>query len=91
MFGKGRLSAGTPLVFSSATLEPEYQARVLQLKEYQQSRVGVPFDLGEQVLVYQPAESGDDVDQALDVIRAMNGRTLVLLRSMPRCAATRNG
>ncbi|HLN62259.1 MAG TPA: ATP-dependent DNA helicase, partial [Symbiobacteriaceae bacterium] len=82
MFGKGRLSAGTPLVFSSATLEPEYQARVLQLKEYQQSRVGVPFDLGEQVLVYQPAESGDDVDQALDVIRAMNGRTLVLLRSM---------
>jgi ATP-dependent DNA helicase DinG len=82
MFGKGRLSAGTPAIFSSATLEPAYQARVLQIKEYQTSSVGVPFDLGEQVLVYQPEEPGDDVAQTLAVIRAMNGRTLVLLNSL---------
>jgi ATP-dependent DNA helicase DinG len=82
MFDKERLTAGLPLIFSSATLEPDYQGRVLQIKEFQQSRVGVPFDLGEQVLVFQPGAPGDEVEQTLDVIRAMNGRTLVLLNSL---------
>lgn len=82
LFGPGRLTAGTPVIFSSATLEPEYQARVLQVNKYESSRVGVPFDLGEQALVYQPEEEGDPIEQTLDVLRATRGRALVLLRSM---------
>jgi ATP-dependent DNA helicase DinG len=82
LFGPGRLTPGTPLIFSSATLEPGYMARVLQLKEYDASKVGVPFDLGEQALVYQPPADGDEIEQTLAVIRAMNGRTLVLLNSL---------
>jgi ATP-dependent DNA helicase DinG len=82
LFGKGRLTSSTPVIFSSATLEPAYQARVLQVKEYQSSAVGVPFDLGEQVLVYQPPAPQDDVEETLAVIRAMQGRSLVLLNSL---------
>jgi len=82
LFSKERLSAGTPVIFSSATLEPKYQARVLQLDEYQSSKVGVPFDLGEQVLVCQPPAGADEVEQVLAVIRASGGRALVLLNSM---------
>lgn len=82
LFGKGRLTAGTPLIFSSATLEPAYQARVLQIDDFQSSTVGVPFDLGEQVLVYQPTRPGDDMERMLGIIKAMGGRTLVLLTSL---------
>lgn len=82
LFGKKHLTPGTPVIFSSATLEPKYQARVLRIDEYQASKVGVPFDLGEQVLVYQPPSLGDDVEQTLAVIRASGGRALVLLNSM---------
>jgi ATP-dependent DNA helicase DinG len=82
LFGKGRLSAGTPVLFSSATLEPEYQARVLGIKEYVSAGVGVPFDLGEQALIYQPAVPGDPVSQTLDVLRASGGRALVLVNSL---------
>ncbi|HYG59632.1 MAG TPA: helicase C-terminal domain-containing protein, partial [Symbiobacteriaceae bacterium] len=82
LFGKGRLTAGTPVIFSSATLEPAYQARVLQIDDFQASEVGVPFDLGEQVLVYQPEAPGDEIEQTLAVIRASGGRALVLLNSL---------
>lgn len=82
LFGKGRLQAAMPAIFSSATLEPEYQARVLQIGQMQQSRVGVPFDLGEQTLVYQPASAGDAISRTVDVLKASGGRALVLLRSL---------
>jgi ATP-dependent DNA helicase DinG len=84
LFDKGHLSSGTPVIFSSATLEPEYQARVLRLGEYQASKVGVPFDLGEQVLVYRPGlgAAGDEVEQVLSVVKASGGRALVLLNSL---------
>ncbi|HWI60845.1 MAG TPA: ATP-dependent DNA helicase [Symbiobacteriaceae bacterium] len=82
LFAKERLSAGTPVIFSSATLEPKYQARVLRIADYQASKVGVPFDLGEQVLVYRPSAGGDDVEQVLQVVKASGGRALVLLNSL---------
>lgn len=82
MYGEQTLPPGTPVLFSSATLEPAYTARVLQLPRYGTSRVGVPFNLAAQVLVYLPAEEGDDVAETVKVIRAMQGRTLVLLNSM---------
>ncbi|HWI52262.1 MAG TPA: ATP-dependent DNA helicase, partial [Symbiobacteriaceae bacterium] len=82
LFAKERLSQGTPVVFSSATLEPKYQARVLRLEQYQASKVGVPFDLGEQVLVYRPGAAGDEIEQVVSVIRASGGRALVLLHSL---------
>lgn len=82
LFGPGRLAAGTPVLFSSATLEPAYMARVLQLPSYDSSEVGVPFNLAEQVLMYQPPAAGDEIQQVQAVIRAMQGRTLVLLNSL---------
>lgn len=56
LFGGDHLKPGTPVIFSSATLEPEYQARVLGLSRFEESRVGVPFDLGRQSLVYLPPD-----------------------------------
>jgi ATP-dependent DNA helicase DinG len=82
LFGPERLHTGTPLLFSSATLEPDYLARVLQLPHPAISRVGVPFNLAAQVLIYQPPTAMDEVAGVAAVIRAMHGRTLVLLRSM---------
>lgn len=82
LFGAGRLAPGTPLLFSSATLEPGYMARVLQLTQHEHSQVGVPFNLAEQVLIYQPAPADDEIAQVLAVIRAMRGRTLVLVNSL---------
>ena len=82
LVGGAHLPAGMPVLFSSATLEPAYGARVLGLSRYDSSRVGVPFNLAAQVLVYQPAVDGDEVAQVLAIIRAMRGRTLVLLHSM---------
>lgn len=87
LFGRDHLQPGTPVIFSSATLEPEYQARVLGLSRFDQSRVGVPFDLGRQSLVYLPAGDGahrveDVVAEAVRVMRATRGRTLILLRSL---------
>ncbi len=82
--GPGRLPEAMPLIFSSATLEPEYQGRVLGLPTFDASRVGVPFQLGEQVLLYQPepgAAGGGPVAQTVAVLRASGGRALVLLRS----------
>lgn len=82
LFGTGRLSPGTPVIFSSATLEPEYQARVLDLPAHQSTQVGVPFDLAEQELIYQPAADGDSLSQLVEVLRATGGRALVLLNSI---------
>ncbi|MDF2628358.1 MAG: ATP-dependent helicase [Symbiobacteriaceae bacterium] len=81
--GAERLPAGVPCVFSSATLEPAYAGQVLGLTGFEGARVGVPFNLAEQVLVYQPSlDDRDEVEQTLAVIRAMRGRTLVLLGSL---------
>lgn len=82
LYGSGRIPSAMPVIFSSATIEPEYQARVLGIKEFQSAKVGVPFDLGEQALVYAPAEAGDVVAQSVAAIRASRGRALVLLNSM---------
>lgn len=89
LFGPGRLTARMPLLFSSATLEPDYMARVLRLPAYDHLQVGVPFNLARQVLVYEaanPAANADpdreEVEQVLAIIRAVQGRTLVLLNSM---------
>lgn len=82
LFGRDRLTAGMPLIFSSATLEPAYQARILQLQSPESSQVGVPFDLAEQALIYQPHTAGDPVAQTLAVLQQSGGRALVLLRSM---------
>lgn len=83
LYGKGRIPPGMPVIFSSATIEPEYQARVLGIKEFQGAKVGVPFDLGEQALVYEPDdEASDDIAQTVAVINASHGRALVLLNSM---------
>jgi ATP-dependent DNA helicase DinG len=76
-----RLSATTPVLFSSATLEADYMARTLQLPRHETSRAGVPFNLAEQVLVYE-AGSGAELEQVAAVLRAMQGRTLVLLKSL---------
>ncbi len=81
LYGEQTLSTGTPVLFSSATLEPAYMARVLQINRYGTSRVGVPFNLAEQVLVYRPAEEADDVAETVKIIEAMRGRALVLLNS----------
>ena len=82
LFGRDHLKEKLPVIFSSATLEPEYQARVLGLARYDKATVGVPFDLGQQALIYQPAEPVDPVDEALRIMRATGGRALILLRSM---------
>lgn len=82
LFGADRLPQSTPLVFCSATMEPAYAARVLRIPQYDSARVGVPFNLGSQVLVYRPPAEGDEIAQVEAVIRAMHGRTLVLLPSM---------
>jgi ATP-dependent DNA helicase DinG len=82
IFASGFLTIGTPTIFSSATLEPAYMASVLKLSNHDSSQVGVPFNLAEQVLLYQPATDGDEIEQVLAVVRAMQGRTLVLLNSM---------
>ncbi|HWI63016.1 MAG TPA: ATP-dependent DNA helicase [Symbiobacteriaceae bacterium] len=84
--GPGHLPAGIPVLFSSATLEPAYGARTLGLNRYDQSRVGVPFNLAAQVLVYQPERPQDEVAQVIELIRAVRGRTLVLLRSLAEVA-----
>lgn len=81
--GAGRLPAGVPVLFSSATLESEYAGQVLGLSGFESARVGVPFNLAEQVLIYRPSgDVDDDVAQTLAIIRAMQGRTLVLLPSL---------
>lgn len=54
LFGGQHLKPGTPAIFSSATLEPAYQARVLGLSRFDQMQVGVPFDLARQALLYLP-------------------------------------
>nr|PZN71540.1 MAG: ATP-dependent DNA helicase [Bacillota bacterium] len=92
LFGGAHLAPGTPVIFSSATLEPEYQARVLGLGRFDQSRVGVPFDLARQSLVYLPPDGGAGgagdaavdaaVAEAVRVLHATRGRTLILLRSL---------
>ncbi|MFB5084645.1 ATP-dependent DNA helicase [Symbiobacterium thermophilum] len=95
LFGGDLLKPGTPVVFSSATLEPDYQARVLGLSRFDQSRVGVPFDLGRQSLVYLPPDEGSGmdaagpdaavdavVDEAVRVLHATGGRALILVRSL---------
>lgn len=82
LFGSGRLVEGMPIIFSSATLEPAYMAQVLQLQTYDTSKVGVPFSLAKQVLVYQPNAPGDELEQVCAVIRAVQGRTLLLLNSL---------
>jgi ATP-dependent DNA helicase DinG len=81
----GHLAPTTPVLFSSATLEPAYMASVLRLPRYASAAVGVPFRLAEQVLVYQPAPQSpadDELAQTLAVIHALQGRTLVLVNSM---------
>jgi len=86
LFGGQHLKPGTPVVFSSATLEPAYQARVLGLSRFDQMQVGVPFDLGRQSLLYLPggAVGGEDrlIAAAVDVLHATDGRALILLRSL---------
>lgn len=82
LFGRYHLKPNLPVIFSSATLEPEYQARVLGLAHYDKSQVGVPFDLAQQSLLYQPAASVEPVAEAVRVMHATGGRALVLLRSM---------
>ncbi|WP_374713690.1 ATP-dependent DNA helicase [Symbiobacterium terraclitae] len=92
LFGGQHLKPGTPVVFSSATLEPAYQARVLGLTKFDQMQVGVPFDLGRQALVYLPAggagagegTAGEEalIDEAVRVLHATDGRALILLRSL---------
>lgn len=82
LYGEGRLQPSTPVLFSSATLEPDYSARLLQLPSYDSSRVGVPFNLGEQVLIYEPAQPAADLEQVAQVIRAMGGRSLILVNSL---------
>ncbi len=103
LFGPGKLPARLPVLFSSATLEPDYMARVLGLTAYDSLQVGVPFNLARQVLVYRPEPAGagggknngaaasagggnhdgdDGIEQVRSIIRAMQGRTLVLLPSM---------
>ena len=79
--GPDRLPLGTPLLFSSATLAPTYAAQVLGLERYESSRVGVPFNLAAQVLVYQPSTPVDPVVTSADLVGAMGGRTLILLPS----------
>jgi ATP-dependent DNA helicase DinG len=82
LFGAGRLGSSMPVVFSSAKIEPAYQARVLKIKKFEASTVGVPFDLGEQALVYEPAEAGDTIAQTVAILHASGGRALVLLTSL---------
>lgn len=89
-----------PLLFTAATLEPAYMAGALGLRRYEATSVGVPFNLGEQVLVYQPSEelraaevSGSDtvpVPHVRTIIEAMEGRSLVLLRSQAEVQAYRH-
>ncbi|HYF90796.1 MAG TPA: ATP-dependent DNA helicase [Symbiobacteriaceae bacterium] len=80
--GPGHLPASVPVLFSSATLEPAYGARVLGLTRHESFRVGVPFNLAVQVLVYQPSAVSDEVAQVVELLRNMRGRTLVLLSSL---------
>lgn len=79
-----------PLLFTAATLEPAYMAGALGVERYEATSVGVPFNLGEQVLVYQPGEAGSTPDPHVRaVIEAMGGRSLVLLRSQAEVQAYR--
>jgi ATP-dependent DNA helicase DinG len=82
LFGKGRFPTTLPVIFSSATLAAEYQARILHLPDAKASRVGVPFDLAEQALIYQPEVEGDPIAQTVAVLKATEGRALVLLTSL---------
>lgn len=88
LFGRDRLKEGLPVLFSSATLEPEYQARVLGLTAYDKARVGVPFDLGQQSLVYTPAGGGPEgIEAVVSVLQASRGRALILLPTMAEVRA----
>lgn len=82
LFGPRRLKPGTPVVFSSATLEPEYQARILHLPSHDAFRVGVPFNLAEQALIYLPDEERDPIQEVHALLLASRGRALVLLPTM---------
>ncbi len=82
LHGPDRLPKGTPLLFSSATLEPAYAAQILHLERHDRARVGVPFNLAAQVLVYRPARADHEVAAVEQVIRAMQGRSLLLLPSL---------
>ncbi|HLO04756.1 MAG TPA: ATP-dependent DNA helicase, partial [Symbiobacteriaceae bacterium] len=90
LFTRGRLTEGLPLVVTSATLEPEYQARVLHLRAADSAVVGVPFDLGEQSLVYLPeavpASADDPVAEAVALLHATRGRAIILLPSLAEVA-----
>ena len=82
LFGPGRLKPGTPVVFSSATLEPEYQARILHLPAHDAFRVGVPFNLAEQALIYFPKAERDPIQEVRALLMASQGRALVLLPTL---------
>lgn len=82
LYDPGRLKPGTPVVFSSATLEPEYQARILHLPAPDAFRVGVPFNLAEQALIYLPEEERDPVQEVRALLSASRGRALVLLPTL---------
>lgn len=98
LFARGRLTEGLPLIVTSATLEPEYQARVLHLRAADSAVVGVPFDLGEQSLVYQPEavqastdgpvgpDGGNPVAEAVALLHATKGRAIILLPSLAEVA-----
>lgn len=80
------LQVGGPLLVTAATLEPAYMAQSLGLGRYESTAVGVPFNLAEQVLLFQPAAGAVEVGE---IIRAMRGRTLLLLRSQAEVEAYR--
>src|SRR5690606_3250010 len=70
------LELGVPLIFSSATLAPAYAAEILGLEKYKAVSAGTPFDLAQQVLIYQ----GEADLKAL--LMASRGRALILLPTM---------
>ncbi len=74
-----------PVIWSSATMASgesfDYMNRVVGAPDAVHVQVGVPFDLGEQSLVYRAPAGADPVEQVEKVLRATQGRAMVLVKS----------
>ena len=94
LLGQELRAQKVPLLFTSATLQASGSFQALKnmvgIPEAKQTQVGTSFALAEQVAAYLPALGteataevafADKADHCLEIITAMQGKTLVLLNS----------
>lgn len=86
VFQRELYSQNIPIVWSSATLASgdsfDYMKRAVGAPDAAHAQVGVPFDLAKQALVYRAPSGAEPLVQLEAVLRAAEGRALILVNSL---------